>query len=303
MAECPNVVQGLPVECRKGNKYVLLRGIFLTTSDFEFSTFADAGDQDNWLDGVVNKQIFPVHFVEEIEDTTEVVEPYTSPSGDKKKLRESKRSFRLKFDLTLDQHKVLRSYSGQNFRLFWYDQNNNILGTSQDGVVFKGMDVGFIDTMNLPMPVADAPMFSTLDIQLEDASELDDFGHTLNPLNGTVANRWYPKNIGSTTKVTISQVGTVSGNSFTFDVKYESTSDTDNDGDAISTRNIGGLDVTTFTNFLFTDGSSTVTPNTMSEDSSVTGRYTADFTTFTTGTAQILATSSNLVESNSTSIA
>lgn len=292
---CTNVIDGIPQECRKGNKYVLLKGLILTTYDFQLDTKILAGDIDNWNNGIIAKTIFPIKDVKEIEDMSGDDARWESAGQDVKELFEGKRRFKISLDLTLDQHKILRTYAGKNLRCFWYDVNNNILGTSPDGTIVRGFAVNFIDVNKLGMPTADTPMLSKLEIQLENASELDDAGITIMPTLGIVANRWYPYNLGTMTRVTITQVGSISSNSFVVDVAYQSLSDTDADGNPITDAAITGL-VTA--NFYCTDGSVEVTPTEVVESTTIPGRYTVSFTVFTAGTSQIVPSVTQMYESD-----
>ncbi|MFK5173322.1 hypothetical protein ACI3QN_12485, partial [Propionibacterium freudenreichii] len=56
---------------------------------------------------------------------------------------EGKRGRKLKVQLPLELHKVLRTYSFKNWRVFRIDQNNNIIGTSPDGTVVKGIKLSY----------------------------------------------------------------------------------------------------------------------------------------------------------------
>jgi hypothetical protein len=299
---CTQQVTGIPQDCRKGNNFVLMKGLFFFTRGYQFADAATAGDDDNWKSGVVSGNIYPIHDIKEVEDLSGEDVRYESPGQDVKELFEGKRRFKAKFDMTLDQHKALRNYSGKNLELAWYDRNNNIYTYSSDGTIIRGMDVDFLDVPKQGLPTADTPMFSEIEVQLSEAAQWDDFGAVVLPTQGTAANKWLPSSIESVSKVIVDQVGTVSGNAAIFDVSLKSLSETDNDGSYITDAAITGLDVTTFTNFTFTDGSAVVVPDTMTEDSSIPGRYTANFTTFTSGTVQIVATTSNLYESDSTTL-
>lgn len=295
--ECANVVDGIPADCREGNSYVLMKGLFFTIPGYQHSSKADAGDDDVWNQGVIDKEIFPVHNIKEVEDLSTDDARYESPGGDLKTLFKGKRRFKVSFDLTLDQHKVLRQYGGKNFRLFWYDVNNNILGTSPNGTIVRGFDVSFIDVEKLPVPTADTPMFTKLEIQLEYYDELDDSGVTIIPTQGAAADKWYPRDITSMTKVTVEQIGTISTNSGVITVKYKSLSDTDNEGNPVTDSPYAGLDVSTYTNFEFTVGGTVTAPSSMTDDGD--GQYSFTVTGIVaTDTVQIKPTLTNKVESD-----
>lgn len=299
---CSTLIKGIPRDCRIGNNYLAFKGFFLTTESFQFDTAADGGDETNWNAGTIAKTIWPVHNIKEVEDVSGDDMIYESSTQEKKQLFEGKRGFIASFDMTLDQHKVLRTYAGKSLRIFWYDMNNNIIGTSPDGVVIKGFKISFSNVQKLAIPTADSPSFSKLEIQLADSSEFDDSGHTIVPTEGVAADKWYPYNIEAVSTVVVTQVGTVTANVATFDVAYESSSDTGNDGDPITDSPISGLDVVTFTNFIFTEGGVVEAPASMTEVASIPGRYTATFAAFTSGNVQINPTATNPYESDSTAL-
>jgi hypothetical protein len=305
---CTAQVDGIPIECRNGNNFVLMRGLYFFAPGFSFADAATAGDDANWKQGVVDGNIFPVHGIREIEDTSTEDSIYESAGGDKKELYEGKRGFKASFDMTLDAHKTFRKYAGLNYPIAWYDRNNNIYMHSPDGTQLTGMDVDFSNVQKQMLPTADTPAFSIIEFQLSEASQWDDFGAVVQPTKGTTADKWLPSDIDSVTKVIVDQVGSVSGNSAVFTVKYKSLSETDNQGDYVAEAAVTGMDVTTFTNFTFTDGSAVVAPDTMTESATTPGEYTANFTTFTTGTVQILPTvesgsvEENLYNSDSTAL-
>lgn len=295
-----NVIDGIPIDCRQGNNKVAIKGLIFTSYGFQFSTKANAGDVDNWTSGIIAKTVFPVNGAKEIEDMSGDDLRYESPYQEKIELFEGKVGFKISYHMTEDQHKVLRTYAGKKLRVFLYDFNNNIWGTSPDGTIVRGFATGFLDVPKRGIPTADKAYFSSMEIQFEHTSEMEDSGITIMPYLGTLGNIWYPYNLTSLTKVTATQVGIISGNSVTFDLAYKSLSDTDNDGNPVTIAPITGLDVATFTNFTFTDGSAAVVPTTMTESSTIPGRYTANFTAFTAGDVTIVPTVSNLYESELT---
>ena len=296
--ECPSAFQNLPDSCYSGNGLLLFKGVIISGRSQQFATAATAGDEDNWKQDILDGKLTVIHNAKEIEDLSGEDTNYESPSQEIIKLFEGKYRFKMKLYLTVEQHRIARSYIGKRANIYPYDRGNNIICTSPDGIIRKGLSVSFLNVEKLGIPTADQPCWTVFDFQLENTSEMNEQLAVIKPYAGTIANRWYPYNLPTITTVVLEQEGSVAANVITVDVNYKSTYTTNNDGDANSIAPITGLAVANFSGVV----SGTVTaPLSILADASIDGRYAVTFTTFVaTDTLQVIpvVTDTDLYTSN-----
>lgn len=298
-ANCATAFKNLPSSCLDGNGLVMPSGLWFTPLSEQFDTLAEAGDDANWISKIVAGNMSVITDIEEIENLTE--DDAVNVATSQKSTFLFAGVIRLKFsvNLTPDQHKVLKTYNGKKGRMGYYDKVNNIIGSSPDGAIFRGYKLGYIRVADLMIPTDASPAYTTITIEFADNAELNELLHVIKPNAGAAADNWYPFDLPANEEVTVAQEGNIATNEVVFDVKINSNSYTDNAGDPVSVQTIEGLDVATFTNFAFTDGSgTTLTPLTMTESATIPGRYTATFTAIVAGSdVEILPTSTNVFNS------
>lgn len=259
--QCLNSLVGLGSACDADNPFAVDQGLFLTTEDFEFATAADFATKAKWDAGVIAKTIFPLLDINEVEDQSEDDVIYTSPStGAKSSIRDGKRGSRYKLQLPLELHKILRTYSYKKWRIFKYDLNGNIKGTSPDGTKITGISVIYFKVGKMMPATADAPAFSVIEIQESDGTEWDDRGVYVTPT-------WSPSSVLGVTKLELSQVGSASGTDIVVDAFYNNGYASDGSVDQIA---YSGL--TTGDSWVIDELALTVAS--VTESSTVPGRYT-----------------------------
>lgn len=114
--------------------------LIFTTEDFEVDTIVDAKLEATWLAGVAAQTVFPLPLVEESSNESEDDTYYTSPITSLKTfIREGKPGFKYMIKFEPNLHARLRAgMNGKRMRLVQVDSTNNVIGTTPDGVVFKG---------------------------------------------------------------------------------------------------------------------------------------------------------------------
>ena len=258
---CLNSLVGLGAACDADNPFAVDQGIFLTTEDYSFATAADFADITKWNAAVVGKTMFPLHDINEVEDQTEDDVVYTSPStGVKSAIRDGKRGTMYKLQLPLELHKILRTYSYKKWRLFKYDLNGNIKGTSPDGTEITGIGVVYFKVGKMMPATADAPAFSVIEVQESDGSEWDDRGVYVKPT-------WSPSSVAGLTNLSLTQVGSASGTDIVVDAFFDNGLSSDGSVDAIP---YAGL--TDAGSWLIDELALTV--SSVAESATVPGRYT-----------------------------
>lgn len=287
-------------DCRNGNPYNMVSGIILTSEDQNFATYALAGDNANWETDIIADKIFVIPLVKNAEDASKEANVQEFDSGDDVETRASRRGFKAYFNLPFDSHKTLRKYSGNFKKFYFYDEKGNIFGTSPDGTGFYPLSISKLQVHEINIGLAGSKPLSSLTILEQFSSELDDDGHVIQPYKqGDASDRWFPSELPTVAKVTVTQSGTISANAFIVDVAYKSTSETDANGDPVVTNAIEGL---VAANFSVLDGTGSVlTPvaeTGVVESSTVPGRYTLTFAAMTAGSVKVVASTDAFVTSD-----
>lgn len=240
--------------------------LILTTESFEIATKVLAQTESTWTNGIVAGTVYPLPPVEEYADESEEATYYTSPvSGWKTFVKEGKHSFvyRIKFNPGL--HARLRfGINGKKMRLFQVDGTKNVIGTSPDGVKVKGWVSGLIRVELWKPSDGSNIAFTVIKFTAESAVESND-QIAVFPVTFDIVN------MNGVQPVTVT-VFSASSTSVVVDL------DGTEDGVAIS-----GL--TSPAEFLFTKASdgAAQTISTVTESSTIDGRYTLAGTGLVTG--------------------
>jgi len=149
--------------------------LFFTNVDFQFDTETLAKTESQWGIDIAAQDILPSPLVEEFDDNSEDDTYYVSPITSLATfIREGKAdfTFRFKYDPCLD--KRLRGLNGQQKRLIWVDASNNVVGTSPDDTVFKGIISGTLRVQKWKMSTGDNISFTEIRFAAESNYERSD---------------------------------------------------------------------------------------------------------------------------------
>ena len=133
---------------------------FLTTDDFEFTTIADAKLESKWVEGIVAGTILPIPDILEYSDNSEEDVYWVSPVNSVAKfIREGKTDNRIMclFDPCL--YRRLRGLNGKKMRLIYVDGSGNVMATSPDNIVIKGVRLGTLRVEKWAHSTGDNPTF------------------------------------------------------------------------------------------------------------------------------------------------
>lgn len=269
--------------CQPENPFAQILSIFLCKPGVQFDTAADLASEAAWNTKIIAEDIIPIHGIKEVEDQTTDDLIYQSPTGEKTKNGDGIRGYSVKMNLDLKTHQILRTYSGKNWGVITVDRNKNIMGTSVDGTIIKPFKTQYFEVGMQKMAVgSDTPAFTTIELQMADAQELDSFGvYVYNPT-------FLPSQLYGVGRVVCTQVGTISANAYVVDVAY--VDDTKLDGQNTGADTSAAISGALAANFSSKDGAgATVVILTAVEDSLVLGRYTITHTTYTAGTCTFIA--------------
>jgi hypothetical protein len=295
---CATAFKGVPESCLDGNGMILPSGLGFSKLGYSISSLANAGDKSIWEQDIIDGDVSFVHEIREVENVSGENSIYESPGQDKIFLFSGKISMIFRVYVTPDQHKALLTYNGNKGRVFMYDRNNNIIGTSPDGTVFQGFKLGFLHVGDL-VPATDAnPAWTSIELQIADNTEMNENLHLVRPDIGVADDKWYAADLPTLTDVTLEQVGAIATNTITFDVFGEESSITGNDGNSIKIASIDGLDVATFDNFTLTIDGVVTAPDTATDEGVVAGkaRYTITQSTIGAAAAVTLAIKASLTQ-------
>lgn len=151
--------------------YSRFAGIFLSLYDFKFNTLTDFLIENNWRNAISSEFLFPIHEAKENENQSEETLYYTSQQDFQYKIYDGKIRFVLRFNYNIEFHQLLSIYSGQYFKGFLYDKNNNLYGVI-DSTQIKGFDLDFIDLKKIILGNSQTPAWSELYLEFSDAQEL-----------------------------------------------------------------------------------------------------------------------------------
>ena len=289
---CLNNVEGIGERCVKGNGLTVNKGVFLTKPDFEFATFASFATQADWLTAIAAGNIFPVLDIQEIEPQPVADGVYQSPTGEKTDTFKGMRGYILKLNYDLKSHKILKTYAGRNWRIFKFDSNNNIKGTTPDGTKVKGFKVGYLKVFDQDDAESGKPAFTRVEIQESDPKEWD--GDDNGSIYGGVyvTPTWLAADLrGVLTVKAVPSV--VAAFAFTVQVNYEDGSYLTAAG-AKRTAAISGL---LAANFRVIDQTGAVEVCEVAESAATSGLYTVTGVDITTGSVQVVPSSTMLFKS------
>jgi hypothetical protein len=290
---CGTQFNGIGETCGKTPLVTIAQSLIFTLPNFSFATTADFSDKTKWLEGIAAGNILPVPEVLEQEGQDVEDSIYESTSGTKVLNFEGKGGMMYKVLLPFAQHKILRSYSQKNLKVFLVDMNNRVIGVSNDGTTVEGFSLSYLNVSKQKMPTPDSPAFTEITLQYKDISEWDENRVVIKPT-------WLASGLTGVLKVDVT-VSTVSTFVFTASVAYVDASMLTSAGASTSIP-ISGLEADSFRiidqsgNVL--DPDANPTPEfTVLEDVDNPGDYIITTVSLTSGSSQVVATTDNLYKS------
>ena len=178
------------VECAKdgvGNKNTganeqCLEGVVirhtLATNDQEFATVASAKTLADWKADIDLKKLIPLYEIEELAmaDTEDTF----FEGNSKYKTKNGKKIRTFNCFIGLCSHNALKSYNGKKLRVYEHTDQQEIKGTTPDGVKVKGQLVTITVGKRIDaMP--DKPAHTPVTLEYADYNEFEDSGVILKP--------------------------------------------------------------------------------------------------------------------------
>ena len=295
LGNCGNSVNGIGIQkCIKGNPLKMPNKAALAVEGFQFDTYADFMNEDLWNAAIAAGNIFILEKFKAVETANVEAIIIDTPSGDKIKNRDGRRGWIGYMDMTPEQNKYFQQYENSNWTLFSIDDQKNILATSPDGTVVKGLAISYFNPM--PMEIAtgtDSYSRTGLEIQFDNNDDIDQYvvialGTSLD---------WNPQKLLPTTLVNVSDVS-ISTNTITFSLAVVQ-------GTIASKPSVAVTGVTA-TELQFIDQTGTiVVADSITESATVPGTYIAVMTgaAMTSGSLQLVATADSLYYSTITVVA
>lgn len=243
---------------------------FLTTDDFEFATITAAKTESEWVDGITEESILPIPDILEYTDNSEDDTYWVSPVNSVAKfIREGKTDNRIMCLFEPGLYRRLRGLNGKKMRLFYADGAGNVMGTSPDNTVIKGVSLGTLRVEKWIHSTGDNPTFIPIRFVMDSGIERNDQVAMFNVT-------WNINSLNGIQPLSLTVVGTPSSTSVVVDI--EGT----DDGVALE-----GLTLPAQFSFIKASDGSSQTISTVTESTTVPGRYTLAGTGLVTGSLNI----------------
>ena len=152
-----------------------------TPTTFEVDTESNAKLEATWLTAINAKNASPFPAFEAIEDTSEDDVVQELPSGSKLQVREGKYGGKGTFRVALCNLAALRTYNNLKGRIVIITDDGSFLGTSPDGIVFKGFLLSEFKVGKLQQTDGTTKRMVPLDYQLAAPTEFADFPASFKP--------------------------------------------------------------------------------------------------------------------------
>jgi hypothetical protein len=287
---CAGVWNGLPEGCSNGNVIKSAAGFLVFEKGQSSMTYSDFTTLATYTAKVIAKTMLPLHSVFSIEDASTDELREDSNIGRFKINHPGFRGYVVMFDYTLDEHEALKTFENKNIEIITIDIGGALIGTkdSTDGYV-RGFGIDQFHVRKQPVSVPESGQKSVVEIQEYDPEEMDSAIYALPRRATAAADRWSPTDIKTISKINLTQSGAIAANSFVITASLDSTHWV-KDGDLASSAATGGV----IANLLVKDATGVeVTPTSVTETPGTQGEYTVVCTTFTAGTVQWVAQSSD----------
>lgn len=279
-----NNLAGIGETGEQSTPITITAGLLLTTPDFKFDSLADFANETKFKDAIIAGKMYPImKIIDDEPSNFEDVQTQT-PTGSFIFQFEGKRGRNLKVQLPLELHKVARTYSFKNWRLFRIDQNNNIIGMSPDGIAVKGIKISYFRVGKMANDT-NSGTFTPIMYQEANINDLDKKGVYINP-------EWLATELEGVLQVQLT-AGTIASNSVNVDVAWV-------DNSAIGSTGVkNSVPVTGLVaaNFRLINQTAAVVAATVAESATIPGRYAISNASLTSGSLQIQPSSANMYES------
>ncbi len=146
-----------------------------TPTSYEIDTESNAKLEATWLTAINAKNNSPFPNFDVVEDTSEDDVVQELPSGVKFQVREGKYGGKGSFRVALCDLAALRTYNNLKGRIFIVTSDGAILGTSPDGIIFKGFLLSEFKVGKLGQTDGTTERMVSLDYQLASPAEFADF--------------------------------------------------------------------------------------------------------------------------------
>lgn len=289
--ECLANLYGLGELCQQATPITIKTGMFLTKPDFSFVSLSSFLAEADWNTAIAAGNIIPVQNIREIENQDVDDAVIESGTGDKVFQYEGTRGEMIKFIMSLDLHKIIRTYTLKSWKVIWLDKGGNLIATTPDGTAVQGLSFSYFRVKKQETPSPDGAAYTPVEYQMASIKEWD-----ANGIYG--APTWIASAIKGVLKVTATP-SVVAANAFTLTVDWVSTSEIDPATNALKTFAIGDL-VKENLNIIDQTGA---TLNPASDytvtETSTTGTYDVDASVggLVTGSVQVIASTDNLYKS------
>lgn len=289
--QCTSVVDGIGAkQCISGNVIKMLRKGIVTIPGFQFDTYADYADEDKWNEAIAAGNAFVMEDFKDLEDASVEESIVDTASGDKFLTRDGKRGFIGYMDLTLAQNVIFQSYSNTKWNIFIIDDAENIIGTTPDNIIVKGLTVSYFNPKPMILSTgADQISRTPVEIQLQYNNEIDKNPCVL--LGDDIT--WSPIKLEPTTVVTVSDVSIAA---FVITASFNVVDNTIQSKPTVPMRTI------TVTNLIVIDeGGDVVVPSGVVETTTL-GTYEITTSAMVSGTIQLTASATSLFYSAQTAV-
>jgi hypothetical protein len=279
---CLNSVKGIGALCDNITPITLLQGFALLRPGFTFDDAEDFATLLSWQTAIANKNVMLVNNIISQESIKVEDGMHTTPNGQRIKLWDGMRGLDLKAKLTLDQHKIIRTYANLGWDLVRIDRANTLIGVINDDGTVGGFSLATFIVGSQTEPLVDTPPLTPIQFQEEDPGEYNSKGAWVKP-------SWRVSKLKPMTFLTI-EVTTVAAFKFTATIYYLAVSNFSSDGTLIKIPYSGALAA----NFLVTDQGGAVETCTIEEIGD--GIYEVTGVDITSGTLEIVPSATNLYE-------
>lgn len=288
---CSAISTGIGAQqCIKGNILKMFRKFILLVPGTTIDTFANFQDE-SYINGLIAAgTAFPLENIEAVEDSSSEQSVVETDAGSKKKTRDGKYGFIVDMDMTLSQNAIFQGYGTTNWTLLIVDDDDNIIGTTPDGVVVNGLTISYFNPMPMkPTLGSDDYSKTRLEIQLQYNRELNE---DIVVARGSALD-WSPMTLLPVTVVTISDVSIAA---FVITASFNIVDTTVADLPTIPIRTLAVANLS-----VIDQASLPVTPSDVSE-TTTPGTYEITTASMTSGTIQEIATATSLLESAITAV-
>lgn len=278
--------------CIKGNPLKMARKPFLVVPGFTFDTFADFQDQDVWNAAIAAGNIFPLELIEAVENSSVEASIVDTDGGSKFKTRKGRYGYIYDMNMTLSQNANAQDLDSATWTIIVADDDDNLIGTTPDGTVVGGLDLSYLDVMDMqPTGGTDDYSKTRIEIQLKYNIQLNE--QIMVALGSDLD--WSPKQLDPVTTVTISNVSIAA---FVITASFNIVDNTIASRPTVTIRTLTPDDLV-----VIDEGGSVVTltqPDIV--ETSTPGIWDITTSAMVSGTIQQVATATSLFESAETAV-